>query len=68
MTASSIGTLSVDFSDDAEFIPYESLTKEDVVGWLEAGLDNLDSMKENLSRQIELQKNPVEVYHTPDWE
>jgi len=43
------------------------LTKEDVVGWLEAILD-VPSMQEGLDKQIELQKNPVDEYLTPDWD
>ena len=65
--ASSIGTLGVKYNPESSFISYDDLTKEDVVGWLEEGLD-VDSMKENLDKQIELKKNPVDETLRPDWD
>ena len=63
----SIGTLGVQYNPENPFISYDDLTKEDVVGWLESGLD-VDSMKENLDKQIELKKNPVDETLRPDWD
>ena len=63
-TANSIGTLGVTYDPD-NFIPYADLTKEDVVSWLEAGLD-VEAMKLNLDNQIELQINPVDETLRPD--
>ena len=65
-TASSIGTLGVTYDPD-NFTPYDDLEKDDVVGWLEAGLD-VDAMQENLDNQIELQINPVDEVLRPDWD
>jgi hypothetical protein len=65
--ASSIGTLGVQYTEENPFIPYEDLTKEDVVGWLEDGLD-VDSMKENIDKQIELKKNPIDETLYPSWD
>lgn len=62
-----IGTLGVVYNPDEPFIEYADLTKADVVGWLEAGLD-VENMKSNLDQQIELQKNPVDEYLRPDWD
>ena len=62
-----IGTLGVTYNPDEPFIEYADLTKEDVVGWLEAGLD-VENMKSSLDKQIELQKNPVDKYLRPDWD
>lgn len=67
VSASSIGTLGVQYNPENPFISYDDLTKEDVVGWLEDGLD-VDSMKENLDKQIELKKNPVDETLRPDWD
>ena len=67
VSASSIGTLGVKYNPENPFISYDDLTKEDVVGWLEDGLD-VDSMKENLDKQIELKKNPVDETLRPDWD
>ena len=65
-TASSIGTMGVEYDPD-NFIPYADLVKSDVVGWLEAGL-NVDSLKESLDNQIELKINPVDETLRPDWD
>lgn len=49
------------------FTSYPDLTKEQVVGWLEAELDVV-SMQENLTKQIELQINPVDVTLPPPFD
>ena len=66
VSANSIGTLSVQYNPENPFIPYSELTKEDVVKWLEDGLD-VDNMKENLDKQIELKIHPVNETLRPDW-
>lgn len=66
-TASQIGTFYVEYKEGDTFIPYEDLTKEDVVGWLESGLD-VEGMKQELDNKIELQKNPVDENLYPDWD
>jgi hypothetical protein len=66
ITIDIIGVFGVEY-DPENFIPYEDLTKEDVVGWLEAGLD-VEGMKTNLDEQIELQKNPVDEHLQPEWD
>tara|TARA_R100001244_G_scaffold131566_1_gene104966 strand:- start:515 stop:841 length:327 start_codon:yes stop_codon:yes gene_type:complete len=62
-----IGTLGVIYNPDDPFIPYENLTKDDVVGWLNNGLD-VDAIKERCDKKIDLIKNPVDEYFTPDWD
>ena len=47
-----------------DFTSYPDLTKEQVVGWLESELD-VESMQENLTKQIELQINPIDVTLPP---
>jgi hypothetical protein len=64
---SSIGVCSVKYVEGDPFIPYADLTKENVVSWLESSLD-VESIKQNLDNKIELQKNPVDEYLTPDWD
>ena len=65
--ASSIGALGVQYNPEEPFIQYDDLTKEDVVGWLEAGLD-VETMKQNIDNQIELKKNPVDETLRPNWD
>tara|TARA_A100000172_G_C3015698_1_gene101376 strand:+ start:50 stop:373 length:324 start_codon:yes stop_codon:yes gene_type:complete len=60
------GVYSVEY-DKSNFITYSKLKKEDVVKWLEAGLD-VDKMKKNLNNKIESQKNPVENHLNPNWD
>ena len=64
--ASNIGVQHMEYDAD-NFTPYADLTKEDVVGWLEDALD-VEQIKSNLSDNINLQINPVDVYLIPNWE
>ena len=64
--AGSVGTLGVEYKEGDPFIEYADLKKSDVEGWLEAGLE-VDDMKQNLDKQIELKKNPVDETLYPDW-
>jgi len=45
---------------EEDFTPYDELTKEQVVGWLEASMD-VPAMKLDLDNQIDLIVNPVDV-------
>ena len=65
ISVSMIGTYGVVYDKD-NFIEYDDLKKSDVTKWLEAGLD-VDSMKTNLSGQIDKLENPVDVVLRPDW-
>lgn len=64
---SSIGVMPVAYNPDNPFIEYDNLVKSDVVSWLESGLD-VEAIKQNLDNKIELQKNPVDEYLTPNWD
>ena len=61
-TVSNIGTQSVEYDAD-NFVPYEDLTEEIVIGWLEDALD-VDLMKANLDAQIEKLITPEEITYT----
>ena len=63
---STSGAVGVQYNEGDPFIPYDELTKEIVVGWLENDLD-VDALKLILDKQIELKKNPVDEYLYPDW-
>ena len=63
-TANLIGTHGVEYDAD-NFTAYADLTEEQVIGWLEAGLD-VESMKASLDAQIEKLITPTETtYHNP---
>jgi hypothetical protein len=52
--------------DPENFTPYDQLTEEQVVGWLEAELD-VPAMTASLQENIDLQINPVVVTLPPAW-
>jgi hypothetical protein len=64
-TASTYGTVGYTQESD-NYTPYEQLTQEQVVGWVQESLGK-DTVEEALDAQIELQKNPVTLSGTP-WE
>lgn len=61
------GATNVGEPTPENFTSYSDLTKEQVVSWLEAELDVV-SMQENLTKQIELQINPVDVTLPPPFD
>lgn len=54
------GSYSCPEPDSENFVSYDSLTKEQVEGWLEAGLD-VEKLDESLDNTIEWMKNPPVV-------
>lgn len=65
--AETYGATSVGMPDPETFTPYDQLTKEQVVGWLEAELD-VEQMNTSLQENINLQINPVTVTLPPAWQ
>jgi hypothetical protein len=64
-SASSYGT--VGFTPDpsaSDFIAYDSLTEADVIGWVQAELDQ-DAIEASLAAQIEADKNPTQAAGVP---
>ena len=62
-SASAYSTCS--WSDGTATIPYASLTKETVLGWIWANGVDKASTEAALNAQIELQKNPVTATGVP---
>jgi len=58
------GATSMPLPTGENFTPYEDLTKEQVVGWLESTLD-VEAMNLNLENQLELLINPINVTLAP---
>lgn len=56
-TASTYGTVGFT-KEDMEYVPFEQLTQEQVIGWVQTSLGK-DTVEEALTAQIEAQKNPV---------
>ena len=64
-TASSYGTVGFTPDPDADdFVAYDSLTKEVVMGWVHAEVDQ-DATEAALTANIEAQKNPVSADGMP---
>ena len=53
------------WSDGSPTVPYSSLTKETVLGWIWANGVDKDAVEAALLAQIELQKNPVKATGVP---
>ena len=62
-SASTYSTCS--WSDGTPTVPYASLTKETVLGWIWANGVDKAAVEASLNAQIELQKNPVTATGVP---
>lgn len=51
------GSMACATPSETDFTAYSDLTKDQVISWLEAGLD-VEALQKNLDGQIEYQKNP----------
>lgn len=59
ITASAIGTKTMSDPNTDSFTPYDKLTEEMVIGWLQAeGVDN-DELKQGLDKKIEEKEKPT---------
>jgi hypothetical protein len=62
-SASTYGTISYTQESD-KFVPYDQLTEEMVVGWVQTALGK-DTVEASLEGQIEAQKHPVQEAGVP---
>jgi len=62
-SASTYSTCS--WSEGTATIPYASLTKETVLGWIWANGVDKEAVEASLDAQIELQKNPIKATGVP---
>lgn len=63
-TASTYGTVGFTEQPGETYVPYEDLTQEQVVGWVQDSLGK-DTVEASLAGQIEAQKNPVQASGLP---
>jgi len=64
-SASSYGTCGFTPDPSASgFIAYDSLTEADVIGWVQAEVDQ-DAIEASLAANIDLQKNPTQASGVP---
>jgi hypothetical protein len=68
-TSSAYGTQSFTYDSGKAFIPYSSLTQDEVVGWVQAGMgiDAVTELQQSLDAQIENQINPPIVTPPLPW-
>ena len=62
-TTSTYGTVGYT-QEEGNFTPYESLTKEQVIGWVKDSLGE-ETVQANLTAQIDALKNPVQESGLP---
>jgi hypothetical protein len=63
-TASTYGTVSYTEQPGEQYTPYDQLTEQQVVGWVQESLGK-DTVEASLDSQIEAQKNPVQESGMP---
>jgi hypothetical protein len=63
-TASTYGTVGYTEQPGETYTPYDQLTQEQVIGWVQDSLGK-DTVEESLDAQIEAQKHPVQESGLP---
>jgi hypothetical protein len=66
VTAETYGAQAVGEPNPDAFTPYPDLVESQVTGWLESEID-MEAIQENISKQIDLIKNPVQVTLPAPW-
>jgi hypothetical protein len=62
--ASTYGTVGYTEQPGETYVPYSSLTQDQVVGWVQTSLGK-DTVEASLQSQIDAQINPVQATGTP---
>ena len=66
-TGSVYSTTSVSVEPDGEFTEFNSLTEEQIIGWIQSNGVDKTATEEAISKQIENQKNPPIIHPTLPW-
>ena len=63
------GNSTLNFNPDNEFIPFEQLSEEQIIGWIESHLDETEmaAYKRAVDLEIERQANPVDDHVIEGW-
>jgi hypothetical protein len=59
-----LGKLSIPYNPTANFIEFDSLTRDLVISWLEASI-NVTTLQSTISEKIDKILNPVQTLNTP---
>lgn len=65
-TAQIAGDYAFDTPSEADFTPYNELTEDQVIGWIEAGMD-MQALTAQIDQRISDQKNPPVVTLPLPW-
>lgn len=67
LSASTYGTISFTKTDDMDLIPFETVTKEQVIGWVKGslGVEGINAIDLSLAQNITDQKAPKVLPGTP---
>jgi len=68
-SGSAYGSIGVSLDEGSNFTPYEDLTEEQVIGWVQdaMGEEQVDALEANLAKQIADQANPPVVAPPLPW-
>lgn len=66
LSASSMGSVAVQYEAGTPFTPYDQLTQEQVWGWINPSIDRPE-IEANLQAMIDEQKNPTVVTPPLPW-
>lgn len=61
------GSTGIAHNEGDEFIPFDQLTKQQVLDWIWASGVNKDEIEAGVQRQIDAQINPPVISFTPSW-
>lgn len=66
-TAGAYGSIGLDTSDKENFIPYDQLTEEIVIGWTKEklGEETVANMQASLSANLDQQQTPTQAAGVP---
>lgn len=64
ISAGTYGAQPVGEPNPDAFTPYPDLSEEQVIGWMESVID-MEEMNSNITKQIELIKNPIQITLSP---
>lgn len=68
-TSSLYGTQEFSLNTESNFTPFENLTKDQVVGWVQSamGIDDVTALQQKLDTQLEEQINPPIIKPKLPW-